>query len=202
MTTFLELLESNKKEYKFTVKLACQEVDNDMLDKMEKCLEKYDLVSASKFKKSPLQKNPLDFPRVTNSEVHTSDIVTNYPCTQDLLSTQIAKELEIPQHHVVVYTENDPRAAYNEENKPEGEYVAKHGTEYDPSEEESAEGLDGQSQADTAVDATIEARKDRKVTKVYNDLSHEEAFDDAKFERAPRDGDNVASVLFGRLKER
>ena len=202
MKSFLELLESNQKEYKFTVKLACSEVADDMLDKMEGCLEKYNLVSASKFKKSPLQKNPLDFPRVNNSEVHTSELVTSYPCTSDLLTTQIAQALELPRHHVVIYTENDPRAAYNEENKAEGEYVAKHGTEYDASEEESVEGLDGQAQSDAAVDATIEARKDRIVTKVFNDLSHKEAFEDGKFERADKSADNVKSVFFGRNKER
>ena len=202
MKSFLEMLESKKKEYKFTVKLACSEVEDSMLDAMEHCLAKYELVSASKFKKSPLQKNPLDFPRVNNSEVHTSDVVTNYPCTSDLLQTQISNALELPRHHVVIYTENDPRAAYNEENATQGEYVAKIGTHYDASEEESAEGLDGQAQSDAAVDASIEARKDRIVTKVFNDLSHKEAFDDAKFERADKSADNVKSVFFGRNKER
>jgi len=113
MKSFLELLESNKKEYKFTIKLACAEVGNDMLDKIESCLARYELVSASKFKKSPLQKNPLDFPRVNNSEVHTSEVITNYPCTSDLLLTQVSQAIDLPHHHVVVYTENDPRAYAN-----------------------------------------------------------------------------------------
>jgi len=202
MKSFLELLESNQKEYKFTVKLACSEVEDRQLDAMEHCLAKYELVSASKFKKSPLQKNPLDFPRVNNSEVHTSDVVTNYPCTSDLLTTQISNALEIPRHHVVVYTENDPRAAYNEENKAEGEYVAKHGTDYDKNEEESAEGLDGQAQSDAAINNALEARKDREVTEVYNDLSIKSEVPQASFEIADKSADNEKSVFFGRNKER
>jgi len=202
MKSFLELLESNKKEYKFTVKLACADVDSSMLDRMEDCLGKYEMVSASKFKKSPTQKNPLDFPRVKNSEVHTSDVVTNYPCTSDLLLTQLSQALEMPLTNIVVYTENDPRAAYDEGDEETGEYVARHGTEYTKEEEVDATGLDGQSQADAALDAGIEARKDRRIDKVFNDLSHKEAFDDAKFEKAPREGENVKSVFFGRNKER
>jgi len=202
MKSFLELLESNKKEYKFTVKLACPEIDDGMLDKMEGALERYELVSASKFKKSPLQKNPLDFPRVANTEVHISNVVTNYPCTSDLLRNQISDALGLDRYHVVVYTENDPRAAYDAENNVEGEYKAKVGTEYDKSEEEDAEHLYGQAQADTAVDDALESRKDRRVDYVYNNLSIESEVPDAKFEKAPREGENVKSVFFGRNEER
>lgn len=205
MSTFLEILENNKKEYSFTIKLACSDVTDKMLDCMEDCLAQYDMISASKFKKSPLQKNPLDFPRVQNSEVHTSDIVTQYPFTSDMLEVQLSKSLEIPRTHIVVYSENDPRRAYDKENCPcpesEGGYEARVGTPIDASEEEDASGLGGQAQVDSAIEDALEKRKDRRVEKVYNELSHEEEFDDAKFEFADREGENVKSVFFGRVKD-
>ena len=181
MSTFLEILQENQKEYAFTVKIACPDVTDEMLDCMEECLSRYDLVSATKFKKTPLQKNPLDFPRVENSEVHTSDIVTQYPFTSDMLEVQLCKALDIPRTHLVVYSENDPRAAYNEENAPQGEYTARIGTVVDASEEEDASELGGQAQVDNAMKDALEKRKDRRIDRVINDLSHEEAFDDAEF---------------------
>ena len=202
MSSFLEILQENQKEYSFTIKLACPDVTDEMLDCLEECLAKYDMISADKFKKSPLQKNPLDFPRVQNSEVHTSDIVTSYPFTSDMLEVQLAEALGMPRTHIVVYSENDPRRAFNEENQPEGEYVARFGMPYDKSEEEDASELGGQAQADSAVEKALEQRKDRRVEKVYNDLSHEEAFDDATFDEADREGENVTPLFFGRNKER
>lgn len=202
MSTFLEILETKKKQYKFTVKLACSDVTDEMLDCLEDCLSSYELISAERFKKSPLQKNPLDFPRVENSEVFTSNIVTEYPCHSDMLEVQLSKGLKLPRTHIVVYSENDPRAAYNEENQPDGEYKPVMGTPIDPSEEEDASELGGQAQADAAVEAGLEARNDRRVDRVINDLSQEEAFDDATFAKADREGENVKSVFFGRNKER
>lgn len=99
------------KEYKYTLKIAIDDIDNRMLDKIEYCLEKYELQSASAFKKTPIQESPLDFPNVRNHAVHISELVMAYPASRDFLETLISNKLGISEQQIVVYSENDPRRA-------------------------------------------------------------------------------------------
>ena len=76
------------------------------------------------------------------------------------------------------------------------------GTEIDPSEETDATDLYGQAQSDAAVQDAIEARKDRRIDTVLNDLSMGDAksHSDTYVKGEPKEED-VKAVFFGRAKE-
>lgn len=200
MKSFLERVTDNQKEYKFTVKIACSDVTDKMLDCLENCLAKYDLISAGKFKKTPLLTHPIDFPRVKNSEVHVTEIVTRYPATRDMLEVELAEMLDLHRNHVVVYSEKDPRAISSILTDPEEVYNAKVGTEIHPDEEADATEYRSDNQRDNAMDDAYDRKQNRKVTIVHNDMSPEQAFDSAEFKKQEADTEVKKSVFFGREK--
>lgn len=200
MKSFLERVTDNQKEYKFTVKIACSDITDKMLDCLENCLAKYDLVSAGKFKKTPLLTHPIDFPRVKNSEVHVAEIVTKYPATRDMLEVELAEMLDLHRHRVVVYSVNDPRAISSILKDPDEEYTAKVGTEISKDEEVDPTGWRSDDQRDNAIGNAYDEKQNRKVTTVHNDLSPEQAFDSAKFKKQEADTEVKKSVFFGREK--
>lgn len=199
MKSFLDYISENQKEYKFTIKLAVDEIDDRALDKLESCLQKYDLVAAEKFKKTPLLKHPIDFPRVTNSEVFTTDIITRYPVTRDLLEVQISEALKIDRHRVVVYSENDPRriSSYIHEDRPQPHA----GIDYSEQEQEDFSDSYLDKQADAAMDDYMERKAERKVYTVIDELTPEQAFKSAKFEKQKPDTEVKRSLFFGRAKD-
>lgn len=111
---FKEYFSENQKEYKFTLKLAVDDVTDRMLDCLENCLARYEIKTATAFKKTPIQESPLDFPNIRHSPVHISEIVTSYPASRDFLETYISNALGITEQSVVVYSENDPRGIETE----------------------------------------------------------------------------------------
>lgn len=116
-----------KSEYKFTLKLAVPEVTDADLDALEKGLVKYEPSYASAFRSTPIQANPLDFPNVKNTPVHTADITLKYPATTESLANIVANSIGISRQLVAVYSENDPRKTitdlFLERNDPDREYV-------------------------------------------------------------------------------
>ena len=108
---FKDYLSDAYPEYKYTIKLAVDKVTDDMLDCMENCLAKYDLKTASKFKETPIQESPLDFPNVKYSPVFISEIALQYPASRDYLKTKLSNVLGISEQMIVVYSEHDPRFA-------------------------------------------------------------------------------------------
>lgn len=112
---FRQILNENKKEYKFTIKVACDGIEDAELDKLEDRLECFELKSATEFKKTPLQKNPLDFPNARNTSVHISDIVVNYPATIEQIRSKVSEALGISEAFVAVYNEGDPRKEYTDQ---------------------------------------------------------------------------------------
>ena len=107
--TFIDYVSDRRDGYRYTIKLALPEVTDTLLDSLETCLSKYNLVSASKFRSTPIQLCPLDFPNISSTPVHISDIELSYPASLEFLRTYIANSLDISQGHIVVYSENDPR---------------------------------------------------------------------------------------------
>ena len=54
------IAEAFSKEYGFRVKIA-SDCGSDHMDIIEKCLAKYNLVSATPFKRTPIEENPMEF---------------------------------------------------------------------------------------------------------------------------------------------
>jgi hypothetical protein len=75
--------------YKFRIKLA-NILDDTMMEKMETALEKYELKSISKPKKTPIQEHPMDFQTLNNAEVYIMDAEINYPATSHQLYSYLS----------------------------------------------------------------------------------------------------------------
>lgn len=199
MKSLLDHVIENQKEYKFTIKVACHDMSDEMLDNLEDCLSRYELVSADKFKKSPILQHPIDFPRVKNSEIHVADIITKYPATRDLLEVSISEALNLDRCCVVVYTEKDPRRIANFIDDSE-DYTARIGTDFEDDGYDDDPTARTDSQVDAALDDAMERKKDRRKDVVINDMSVQQAFDDAEFKRQKPDTEVKKSVFFGRTK--
>ena len=126
MKTFTDYLIENEQEYTFRIKIAC-ECDDDMLDNMETALEKWDLKSLSKPKRTPIQEHPMDFQTLQNVEVNIMDAVLQYPATADQIYQYVSETVGIPLSHMVVINKDHPEEIAREESLKEEdeEYVVK-----------------------------------------------------------------------------
>lgn len=132
MSTLLEYIETMRKQHKIRIKLACG-CSNEMLDKIERHLEKYDAEQISAPQKLILQKTPLDFPQLDKAEVHIIDFVANLPVSIQELHVNLARMLRVPEGYVVVRQAEDPRETQDPEISDE-EYTPRLGSDYDKSE--------------------------------------------------------------------
>lgn len=205
---FKEYYSESVKDYKFTLKLAIHEVSDCMLDCLEASLARYELVSASAFKKTPIQESPLDFPNIKNSPVHICEIVTTYPASRDFLETYLATRLGICEQSVVVYSENDPRGIetdlFLERSSPEFKenYEAKLGEEGYPDDltNEEAKKLYGEEYNLSFLKELEEVRASRTVDIVDSPLSVEQDIEKppAGYDEFNKDADKEDFGIFGR----
>ena len=110
-----DIIAQNKKQYRYTVKLAKDALSTDEKKALEKAYAPLGLVKVEKSFSSPIQENPLDFPNTKNAAVQAFDIVTSYPSATDMLERVTSEAIRVPRGTVVVYTENDPRRAYTKD---------------------------------------------------------------------------------------
>lgn len=106
MKTFREYLAESKKQYAFKVKIA-GDIPENFKEDLKTRLEKCGVTTFNEGTKTPVQKLPLDFPELSNLEVTTFDVVTEYPIT----APQIAKhmtEMGMKECHFRVKTASDP----------------------------------------------------------------------------------------------
>lgn len=132
MSTLLEYIETMRKQHKIRIKLACG-CSNEMLDKIERHLEKYDAEQISAPQKIILQKTPLDFPQLDKAEVHVIDFVANLPVSIQELHVNLARMLRVPEGYVVVRQAEDPRETQDPA-MPDEEYIPRLGSDYDKTE--------------------------------------------------------------------
>ena len=104
--------ESFAKEYSYRIKLAKNCTEDDMA-RLESCLQKYNLVSASAFKRTPIEENPMEFQRIKGvkftSEVCSTDVILKYPVNQRILEVYLSVNLDVPHDRVLCYNVKDPR---------------------------------------------------------------------------------------------
>ena len=112
-TRFQELLNESKKTYAFKIGIAgvlpegCEE-------SIKTCLQKYDVASISKGKKTPITERPLDFPQLENMEVTYFEVELNYPSTQQVLQEYIGQCCSIDQAHIIVRNPLEMQEKYQE----------------------------------------------------------------------------------------
>ena len=135
--SFVRYVAEIKSEYNYVLKFAVHDMTDKMIDSLESCLKKYELITASSFRKTPIQESPLDFPNVKNTEVYICDISLGYPASLDFLRTYICNTLCISPLLLAVYSECDPRQIetdlYVDRTSPEykAKYKARLGADYE-----------------------------------------------------------------------
>ena len=106
------ITESFNKEYGYRIKFAA-DCGAEHMAKVESCLAKYNLVSATPFKRTPIEENPIEFVRYTGvqctSEVCSSDIILKYPVNERILEVWLAVNLGLDHSRVLCYGVKDPR---------------------------------------------------------------------------------------------
>jgi len=88
MKTFKEYLSESKKTYSFKVKIA-GDLPESFANDLKARLEHRGIMQFEQMKTTPVSQVPHDFPELTNMEVHTFDVMTEYPLTP----TEIEKEI-------------------------------------------------------------------------------------------------------------
>jgi hypothetical protein len=107
MKTFKEYLAESKKAYPFRVKVA-GELPKDFAKSLKDCLGAANPTVIEK-SKTPIQAKPLDFPELENMEVHTFEVVCEYPITTPELSVHVG--YLVPESHFRVRNGGDPAEA-------------------------------------------------------------------------------------------
>lgn len=209
--SFATYIAEVKTEYNYVLKFAVDEMTDVMLDQLEACLKKYELKSASKFRKTPIQESPLDFPNVKNSAVHICDIVMEYPASLDFLRTYICNSVGISPANLAVYSQNDPRQIetdlYVDRNSPEYKkaYKTRLGSDYEETPDAEKEKY-GMTYNTGFLKELERVRKERESVTVENPLSPKETIDHSTL---PKDYDGFNDPkqlpkhdvgLFGRIK--
>lgn len=115
MQSFADHYHASKKQFKYTIKIAHNDLSADNASVLESYLDRYELVEFKAFTKTPIQESPLDFPNVRDSEVYITDITVEYPITADALRRDVSSSLQINEQNIAIYSENDPRRQYQEQ---------------------------------------------------------------------------------------
>ncbi len=207
--SFVSYVAENKTEYNYVLKFAVHEMTDSMVDMLEACLKKYELNSASSFRKTPIQESPLDFPNVKNTPVFICNISMGYPASLDFLRVYVCNSLDISPALLAVYSENDPRQIetdlYIDRNSEE--YKTKYKTRLGSDMEATEVPAYGEKYNIGFLQELEKVRKEREVTIVDNPLSPKETTDHSTL---PSDYDSFNDSknlkkddvgLFGRVKK-
>ena len=88
MKTFKDYLTESKKTYSFKVKIA-GDLPESFADDLKARLDNRGIMQFEQMKTTPVSEVPHEFPELKNMEVHTFDVMTEYPLT----TTEIEKEI-------------------------------------------------------------------------------------------------------------
>ena len=109
--------ESFSKEYGYRIKVA-RDCSPEDLSKLESILAKYNIVSATPWKRAPIQENPMEFQRLKGvnftSEVCSTDVVLKYPVNERILEVYVAVNLGCDHERVLCYGVKEPRRLESE----------------------------------------------------------------------------------------
>mgnify|MGYP000998059799 CR=1 FL=1 len=129
MKSFKSYLVENEQTYKFRIKMA-ENLSDETMDALESALQKYEMKSISKPKKTPIQEHPMDFQTLQNAEVFIMDAELTYPVTAHQLFEYISQTVGVPASHLVVINQDHPEEMAREEALKEEEYESVLETDY------------------------------------------------------------------------
>ena len=102
MKSFKDYLTESKKVYSFKVKVA-GDVPEKFANDLKSRLQDKEVVTFESMQKLPVRKLPLDFPQLTDMDVHVFDVVTEYPATPEEIKKHI-EEMACCEHFIVKYS--------------------------------------------------------------------------------------------------
>lgn len=88
MKSFKEYLMEDAREFSYRIKIA-GELDAKCQADIKQRLDKYDVVSMSTAKKTPILATPSDFPGLKNTEINIIDFTFKYPASLDEIQQQV-----------------------------------------------------------------------------------------------------------------
>lgn len=126
MKTLHDYINTIKKTYKYRLKFAI-ELEDDHFDIIESILQKYHVINVSSVYKSPIQKNPLDFPTLSVAEVIMIDIETEVPMSGHQFIHTFSQASRIGTDFICVRNDSSPYNAYEQQiiDYQEKDYVVK-----------------------------------------------------------------------------
>ena len=132
MKSLKSYLVESEQTYKFRIKMA-EKCSDETMDALESALQKYDVKSMSKPKKTPITEHPMDFQTLQNQEVFIMDAELSYPVTAHQLYEYISQTIGVPASHLVVINQDHPEEMAREEAINEEEYESVLETDYEDS---------------------------------------------------------------------
>ena len=108
MKKFTDFLTESKKTYEFKIRVA-GELPEGCEDRIEAALKKFSVANMSNASKTPIVERPLDFPQLTNCEVHTWEVELEYPTTSHQLEQYLRETCKISHSHLIVRNPNEPQ---------------------------------------------------------------------------------------------
>lgn len=106
MKSFKEYLIESKQTYEFKIKIAGDHAD-DCKNKIEQALTKFNVVSCSEPKRTPIQEVQTDFPEHSNINVTTCEVCCEYPATSHEVRDRIAEVFNLTHTCVKVRSEHE-----------------------------------------------------------------------------------------------
>jgi hypothetical protein len=106
MKTFKEYLTESKKVYSFKIKVAGdlpEKFEENLKTKLERCK----VLTFEKVSTTPVQALPLDFPTLTNKEVHIFNVVFEYPVTSPEIVEDV-KAVGVDEAYLRVRNSGEP----------------------------------------------------------------------------------------------
>ena len=187
MKSFKEYLTESTKECSLTLRFAAELTEDDE-NRIERFLDKYDLISISRTSTTPITKNPLFFSEdISNTKVSKIEIKTGYPVSADILRVQLSDLLEMNMLHIAVHPEGwDPQ----EKEEDDGEKKALLDSDYDDKSD------NGENYGRGFIDNFLKSLSKRDEVTVENELSVKSKQDDAS-DQMDTDEKSSESVISG-----
>ena len=104
MKSFREYLTESKKTFKFKVRVANSDMDNELVDRIETALKQFDLISMTKPKNHPPEDRSFEFPQCGVCEVKDFDIEVNYPTHDAAVQNAVGSVKGLDHARVRAYT--------------------------------------------------------------------------------------------------
>ncbi len=162
MSSLKEFIYNSQPEYEYRVKMTAEPIE-ELMDRFEAHLVKYDVKKVAKPVKLMLQSHNVDFPDSRGVEIWYVDVTLGLPAQPRALAMELGEAMGISENQIKIRGANEgieleQRADLSSDNK---EYKVKMGTEYSADEGPKKEPLFGDEYNSMFMRELAKAQKDR-----------------------------------------